>query len=104
MSTRLSRYSVLTFWLMLTALLVQVGITSCGRKEPSPSEPASIRPMSKMDGPTVPSNPFPHERGDAAAGRDVYRFETFGNEGFWTDAMRLPQGVLEAKFTPRSRH
>lgn len=23
-----------------------------------------------------------------------------GNEGFWTDAMRLPQGVLAAKFTP----
>lgn len=29
--------------------------------------------------------------GNAQADRDVFRFETFGNEGFWTDAMRLPQ-------------
>jgi len=38
--------------------------------------------------------------GDAAAGRDVFRFETFGNEGFWTDAMRLPKGMEDEKFTP----
>ncbi|MBA3639527.1 MAG: hypothetical protein H0W53_09615 [Acidobacteria bacterium] len=36
----------------------------------------------------------------AMAGRDVFRFETFGNEGFWTDAMRMPQGVLDSKLTP----
>ena len=30
----------------------------------------------------------------------MFRFETFGNEGFWTDAMRLPQGVKTAKVTP----
>ena len=38
--------------------------------------------------------------GDAAAGRDVFRFETFGNEGFWTDAVRLPAGIKAAKVTP----
>jgi len=38
--------------------------------------------------------------GDARAGRDVFRFETFGNEGFWTDAMRLPQGMKQEKVTP----
>ncbi|MEJ7593231.1 MAG: hypothetical protein WKF77_16925 [Planctomycetaceae bacterium] len=38
--------------------------------------------------------------GDAKAGRDVFRFETFGNEGFWTDAMRLPQGMKKEKVTP----
>ena len=32
--------------------------------------------------------------GSARAGRDVFRFETFGIEGFWTDAMRLPQGAF----------
>ncbi len=37
---------------------------------------------------------------DPALGRDVFRFETFGNEGFWTDAMRMPQGVLAAELTP----
>ena len=38
--------------------------------------------------------------GDATLGRDVFRFETFGNEGFWTDAVRLPAGVKAAKVTP----
>ena len=35
----------------------------------------------------MPKNkPTPIETGDVARGRDVFRFETFGNEGFWTDA------------------
>ena len=38
--------------------------------------------------------------GKPAAGREVFRFETFGNEGFWTDAMRMPKGILDAKVTP----
>ena len=54
----------------------------------------------KSDGPGFTKNPFPHKRGDARAGKNVFRFETFGNEGFWTDAMRLPQGMKEARFTP----
>nr|CAA9283721.1 hypothetical protein AVDCRST_MAG63-3754 [uncultured Armatimonadetes bacterium] len=54
----------------------------------------------KSDGPGFTKNPFPHKKGDAAAGRAVFRFETFGNEGFWTDAMRLPQGMKAARFTP----
>ena len=38
--------------------------------------------------------------GDTARGRDVFRFETFGNEGFWTDAVRLPDGMKRARVTP----
>ncbi|WP_460585170.1 hypothetical protein [Hymenobacter arcticus] len=37
--------------------------------------------------------------GSIAAGRDVYRYETFGDEGFWTDAARMPQGMKTAKLT-----
>lgn len=40
-----------------------------------------------------------HATGDAAAGKTVFRFETFGNERFWTDAMRLPQGMTNDKIT-----
>jgi cytochrome c2 len=59
-------------------------------------------PHAASDGPaTQGGNPNRHQRGDAAAGRAVFRFETFGNEGFWTDAARLPQGLLAAKLTPR---
>ena len=38
--------------------------------------------------------------GDASLGRDVFRFETFGNEGYWTDAVRLPAGIMSANVTP----
>jgi len=38
--------------------------------------------------------------GNPASGEQVYQFETFGNERFWTDAVRLPQGMMAAGFTP----
>lgn len=41
-----------------------------------------------------------HPVGNADAGRQVFRFETFGNEKFWTDALKLPQGIVAAKLTP----
>ena len=37
--------------------------------------------------------------GNIEAGREVYRNETFGDEGFWTDAVRMPQGMKAAKLT-----
>lgn len=52
------------------------------------------------DGPGATANPNVHGTGSSAAGRDVFRFETFGNEGFWTDAVRLPQGIVAAGVTP----
>ncbi|MEO5573514.1 MAG: hypothetical protein ABIR48_03375, partial [Gammaproteobacteria bacterium] len=52
------------------------------------------------DGPNSPVKPIPHQTGNAQAGREVFRFETFGNEGFWTDAVRMPKGMVDKKFTP----
>ncbi len=52
------------------------------------------------DGPPNQMQPTPHQKGDAVAGKEVFRFETFGNEGFWTDAARMPKGVLDKKVTP----
>ncbi len=57
-------------------------------------------PRVTPDGPDTRQQPIPHETGNAAAGRDVFRFETFGNEGFWTDAVRVPKGIKKAKLTP----
>ena len=54
----------------------------------------------KIDGPTDQGPSVAREDGDAASGRDVFRNETFGNEGFWTDAVRVPMGVVRAKVTP----
>jgi cytochrome c2 len=52
------------------------------------------------DGPAKQDSLPSREDGNAAMGRDVFRFETFGNEGFWTDAVRMPQGIKAAKVTP----
>lgn len=52
------------------------------------------------DGPAAYVPPPPLQKGDAQAGRNVFRFETFGDEGFWTDAVRVPQGMKAAKVTP----
>ena len=46
----------------------------------------------------MPPPPIP--QGDAEAGRIVYDSETFGTEGFWTNAVRMPQGMAQAKVTP----
>ena len=56
--------------------------------------------MAGSDGPSQgPTLPVRRD-GDVNAGRQAFRFETFGNEGFWTDAVRLPQGIVAAKVTP----
>ncbi|MEO7327217.1 MAG: hypothetical protein ABI193_01475 [Minicystis sp.] len=53
------------------------------------------------DGPiNAADRPFHNDIGDAKAGQAVFRMETFGNETFWTNAVRLPAGIVAAKFTP----
>ena len=52
------------------------------------------------DGPANQGTPVPRQDGNAVSGRDVFRLETFGNEGFWTDAVRMPAGMKAAKVTP----
>src|SRR5258708_5370868 len=51
-------------------------------------------------GPDLLPPAFQHAVGDPVAGQNVFRYETFGNQGFWTDAMQLPQGIAAAKLTP----
>jgi cytochrome c2 len=57
-------------------------------------------PQPDAMGPVDQSTPLPKKLGNVVTGRDVFRFETFGNEGFWTDAVRLPEGIIAAKLTP----
>ena len=57
--------------------------------------------LTGVAGPTdQATNQFVHPTGDANIGREVFRFETFGNEGFWTRVLQLPQGMKEAGVTP----
>lgn len=55
--------------------------------------------QAKRDGPENPKLPNPIKVGNKERGRDVFRFETFGTEGFWTDAVRLPQGMAHHRVT-----
>lgn len=54
----------------------------------------------RSDGPINQGNPVKAQTGSIKSGQQVFRFETFGNEGFWTDAVRTPQGMVAAKVTP----
>ncbi len=61
--------------------------------DPAKAESARAAPAPRAGSPT-------RIAGSAKAGREVFRFETFGNEGFWTDAARMPKGMMDAKVTP----
>ncbi|MBA2594987.1 MAG: hypothetical protein M3495_11425 [Pseudomonadota bacterium] len=82
--------------MMLTAAGCAAVLSGCSTE----GGPTAVAPRGS-DGPATTANPPAHQRGNAVAGRDVFRFETFGNEGFWTDAARLPKGMVDAKFTPK---
>lgn len=73
-------------------------VGACSSKRDHPATPKGQE--AHADGPKDQGPALPHRTGDARSGRDVFRFETFGNEGFWTDAMRMPQGMTAAKVTP----
>ena len=54
----------------------------------------------QSDGPANQGTRVARQDGNERSGREVFRFETFGNEGFWTDAVRLPKGVKDKRVTP----
>lgn len=71
------------------------GATAAGASAGGAAElPGSSGPADSIE------NQFVHPTGSAADGQDVFRFETFGNEGFWTGVLQLPQGIVAAKLTP----
>ena len=55
---------------------------------------------SGSDGPALSEAPVVHATGSVANGKQVFRFELFGNERFWTDALRLQQGMMAIGMTP----
>ena len=91
--------SVVSTSLLAAATLIALGACDSPTR-PSPPMADTVEPMRGSDGPMDQGQTFPRQDGNASAGRDVFRFETFGNEGFWTDAVRLPQGMVAAGVTP----
>ena len=75
---------------VLTLAMCQSNSTKTTEAESTAQTPAdSTGAAPAVAGPT----------GNADAGRDVFRNETFGTEGFWTNAVRMPQGMTAAKLT-----
>ena len=91
MSSTLSHRLTLRQWL-LVALLASVTVAACSSN--------TYTATAGSDGPLSVEAPVVHAVGDPTLGKQVFRFETFGNEGFWTDAVRLQQGVVAAGVTP----
>ncbi|MBC7788436.1 MAG: hypothetical protein H7Z74_00710 [Anaerolineae bacterium] len=72
--------------------------TACG----SDDTPSGTDDSEGSDGPANQGPALPARTdGNATLGRDVFRFETFGNERYFTDALRLPAGIVAAGVTPR---
>ena len=94
---QLRLFGVFFLYVLATAFMLFGAACNNSNKETAQMQ----APRIASDGPGIVENPHPHQTGNAASGREVYRFETFGNEGFWTDAARLPKGMTDAKFTPR---
>ncbi|MDB4987349.1 MAG: hypothetical protein JWN04_2527 [Myxococcaceae bacterium] len=54
-----------------------------------------------VSGPDSGPQLFRHPVGTSPAnGQQVFRFETFGNEGYWTKVLELPQGLVARQVTP----
>lgn len=87
-----SRRSRLSVAIALTGLAAFAGCSSSGVQRSNPN--------AGSDGPADPGSVVPPVLGDATLGREVFRFETFGDEGFWTDAARVPQGMMADHVTP----
>ncbi len=94
---RSSPKSLLSLFLIL--LFAVALINACN--DSNPKNIQDKKPGIASDGPTDTGKIKPHILGDAGRGKEVFRFETFGNEGFWFNAMRWQQGVVDSKFTPK---
>ena len=88
-------YSVATIFVLGICLLF-VSCTHDAEVGVDASKPA----RAGTDGPPNQGTLVARQDGNAQSGREVFRFETFGNEGFWTDAVRMPAGVAAARVTP----
>ncbi|MDQ3051635.1 MAG: hypothetical protein M3Q95_12170 [Bacteroidota bacterium] len=80
-------------------LCAYVFLYACNERNPKNIQ--DEKPATASDGPADTMKPKPHILGNVARGKEVFRFETFGNEGFWNNAMRWQQGVIDRKMTPK---
>ena len=85
--------------LALLAFLAVGLVPACDRQggEPSPDESRAPAPREGEAGTRSSRDPVP--AGDPVAGREIFRFDTFGDERFWTDTLRMHE-VIETAVDP----
>ena len=81
----------------LVAFLAVGLVSACGGGgEPAPDEGRQAPGEGEA---SAPSSRDPVPAGDPVAGREVFRFDTFGDERFWTDTLRMHE-VIESSVDP----
>ncbi len=80
------------------------GAGVAGNESAGASGEAGAPGLPGVSGPSDDSattNHFVHPSGGSKTnGQTIFRFETFGNEGFWTRTLELPQGIIANAVTP----
>jgi Cytochrome c len=71
----------------LAGLAIALAMVGCG-DETKPTEPATDSPPLSAQGPLNPRL--------VAQGKAIFRFETYGDESFWTDTLRLHEVIRTA--------
>ncbi|HKT60167.1 MAG TPA: hypothetical protein VJQ46_08960 [Gemmatimonadales bacterium] len=74
---------------LLCGLALALAAVAC--EEPKPTEPPTGAPMQAAEGPLNPAL--------VAQGKQIFRFETYGDQTFWTDTLRLHQ-VIQSSVSP----
>jgi mono/diheme cytochrome c family protein len=65
-------------WSVVTTLATLAVIVACGRDAPTEPEPEPLDPAL------------------VAAGKEIFRFDTFGDEKYWTDTLRMHEVIARA--------
>jgi hypothetical protein len=83
----------LKFWLgSLSALAGAVAVIGC-EADTRPTEPSALHPTAQAQGPLNPAL--------VDEGKTIFRFETYGDETFWTDTLRLHE-TLRTAVSPKA--
>lgn len=83
--------------LVLLAFLAVGLVSACERQAGETDEDRAPAPGEGEASP--PSSRDPVAAGDPVAGREIFRFDTFGDERFWTDTLRMHE-VIESAVDP----
>jgi hypothetical protein len=77
---------------VLTTLVAGIAVIACD-DDSRPTGPSALRRAHSAEGPLNPAL--------IAQGKRIFRFETYGNETFWTDTLRLHE-VIRTAVSPKT--